>query len=91
VVKTVKVVARPIDMIVYITHEGSLNPVRFRVKNEDDSDTVIKVDKVIFTDREKIAGNDMLIFRCRSLIDGIERIYEIKYEIRTCKWILFKI
>lgn len=85
-----KVYAKPIDVIVYATKEGQLNPVRFRIENKDESNTVIKVDKVISTERERLAGNDMLIFRCRSIINNVERIYEIKYELRTCKWMLYK-
>ena len=42
-------------------------------------------------DKEKLAGNEMLVFKCQSLIDGVLKMFEIKYELRTCKWILFKI
>ncbi|MEQ8155145.1 MAG: hypothetical protein ABRQ25_09730 [Clostridiaceae bacterium] len=86
-----KIIARPIEMLVWFTNEGTPNPIRFRMKNDDDSLAVIKVDRVLFKENEKLAGNPMIIFRCQSLINNREVIYELKYEIKTCKWILFKI
>jgi hypothetical protein len=52
---------------------------------------VIKIDKVIVKDTEKLAGNNMLVYKCQSTIDNVIKLFEIKYEIATCKWILFKI
>jgi len=52
---------------------------------------VIKIDKVISVDKEKFAGNDMLVYKCQSVINEVDRIYQLKYEIITCKWMLFKI
>ncbi|ERK31538.1 hypothetical protein [Clostridium intestinale] len=86
-----KVIAKSIDVIAWFTESGEPSPIRFRMKNEDQSTTIIKVDKVIFKEKEKLAGNPMLVFRCQSMINKINKIYELKYEIQTCKWTLFKI
>jgi len=86
-----KVVAKPIEMLAWFTCEGPPNPIRFKVTSEDDTFTVIKVDRVITKGLEKLAGNNMFVFKCQSNINGAEKIYEIKYDLRTCKWILFKI
>jgi hypothetical protein len=85
-----KVVAKPIEMIAWFTKDGVPNPIRFKIEGEDEAVAVIKVDKIIEKDKEKFAGNPMMIFKCQSLIDGVERIYEIKFEVSTCKWILYK-
>ena len=86
-----KVVAKPIEMVAWFTADGVPNPVRFRIKEDNQPWTVIKVDRIVTRSLEKFAGNEMLIFRCQSIIDGLERGYELKYERGTCKWILFKI
>lgn len=90
-----KVVAKPIDMIALFLHNGSPadypRPLRFRLENDDKSICVIKVDRIIEKSTEKFVGNNMLVFRCQSLIEGQEKVYELKYEMRTCRWILFKI
>jgi hypothetical protein len=51
---------------------------------------VIKIDKIIVKDTEKLAGNIMIVYKCQSLIDDTIKLFEIKYEISTCKWIPFK-
>lgn len=86
-----KVVAKPIDMIAWFTKQGIPTPIRFRIEKEDKEFMVIKVDKIMHRNTEKLAGNPMIVYTCQSLIEGIERLYEIKYEISTCKWTLFKI
>ncbi|MDP4144401.1 MAG: hypothetical protein Q8936_07955 [Bacillota bacterium] len=85
-----KVIAKPIQMIAWFTEEGTPKPIRFRICNEDDTYSVIKIDRIICSNLEKLAGNPMLIFKCQSIIKGVERVYELKYELNSCKWILFK-
>ena len=86
-----KVVAKQIEMVAWFNKKGIPMPVRFRIENEDESYRVIKIDKVVTMDKEKLAGNEMLVFKCQSLIDGVLTMFEIKYELSTCRWILFKI
>ena len=35
--------------------------------------------------------NRIPLYECQSIIKEIDRVYEIKYELRLCKWILHKI
>lgn len=86
-----RVVVQPIEMISYTDNKGDIRPLRFRMQTEDESVKVIKVDKVIIKETEKFAGNPMLVFKCQSLIDNVVKLFEIKYELNTCKWMLFKI
>lgn len=84
-----KVLMRPIEVIAWFTKDGIPTPVKYRV-NEEDNDFVIKVDRVVTRTEEKLAGNRMLIYRCQSIINSTEKVYELKYEISTCKWFLYK-
>jgi len=86
-----KVLAKPVEMVAWFTENGTPNPVRFRIKNEDQSTTIIKIDKVIFKEKEKLAGNDMIVFRCQGMISKTQKIFELKYELSSCKWMLYKI
>lgn len=86
-----RVVARSIDMVAWFDKNGVPNPVRFRLDGEEDESVIIKVDKIITRDKEKLAGNHMLIFNCQGCINGAQKLFEIKYELSTCKWILYKI
>lgn len=88
---SMKVVAKPIEVVSWTDTNGNINPVRFKITNEDETISVVKIDRVICVDKQKLAGNEMLVFKCQSTINGVQKIYEIKYELRTCKFILFKI
>lgn len=86
-----KILAQPVEVISYTDDKGDIRPLRFRLQINDEPLRVIKVDKVIIKEAEKLAGNDMLVFKCQSLIGNAEKLFELKYELRTCRWILFKI
>lgn len=86
-----KIVAKPVDMVVWCSRDGVLHPVKFRVDDNREFLYVVKVDKIINRHLEKTAGNDMMVFTCQSVINNIERLYQIKYELKSCKWILYKI
>lgn len=86
-----KIVAKPIEVISYTDNKGDIRPLRFRLQTEDDSVKVIKVDKVIVKETEKLAGNLMIVFKCQSLMNNEVKTFEIKYDLATCKWILYKI
>lgn len=80
----------PIEMIASFSENGVPTPLKFRIKAIDEANSVIKVSRVIQIDKEKIAGNAMYVFKCQSIINEFEKIYELKYELSSCKWILYK-
>lgn len=84
-----KVVAKPIDMVAWFDKDG-IHPTRFKIEGKEGNE-VVKIRKIIKKDLEKFASNPMLVFTCESEINGQLKPYEIKYEINTMKWILFKI
>jgi len=85
-----KVLAKEIEMLFWSDKKGNLKPIRFRIENNDETLSTIIIDKVITVDKEKLAGNHMLVYKCQSVIKGQERLYELKYSFDTCKWILWK-
>jgi hypothetical protein len=50
-----KVLAKPVDMVCWFEKTGIPHPVRFKIVNEDESEAVIKVDRVITRDKERLA------------------------------------
>jgi len=85
-----RTIAKEIEMICLFNAKG-VTPIRFKYKEYDSSYKVIKVDKVISKNMEKLCGNFAWIFDCQSVIDEVERLYQLKFIISECKWILFKI
>jgi len=86
-----KVLALPIEVVSYTDDKGSVRPIRFRMQINDEAMKVVKIDRVLFKDTEKLAGNVMIVYKCQSQIDNVLKQFEIKYELNTCKWMLYKI
>lgn len=84
-VVNMKVLMKPIEMIAWFTQEGVPKPIRYRLDGN-----VIKVEKVTSKSEEKLAGNRMIVYRCQSVINGELRLFELKYELQTGKWYLFR-
>lgn len=84
-----KVIAKKIEMIAYFKEDGNIIPIKFKI--EEEVPQVIKINKIISTTTEKFCGNKMLVFTCVSIINNLEKILEIKYDIEKCNWILYKI
>jgi len=84
-VVSMKVYMTPIEMIAWFDSLGTPRPIRFRHDGN-----VVKVEQIIKLSEEKIAGNRMKIFECQSQIHGQLKRFELKYEMSTCKWFLFK-
>lgn len=85
-----KVLMKPIEMIAWFTKDNYPIPLRYRLTAEDSSNAVIKVNKILFREEEKLAGNRMVLYRCETTINQIQTLFELKYEIATCKWYLYK-
>lgn len=80
-----KIIMKPIEMIAWFTKEGVPNPIRYKVDN-----LVIRVGHVTSRSEEKLAGNRMIVYRCETEVNGALRQLELKFEVQTCKWFLYK-
>ena len=85
-----KVVNKPVEMICKINREGQIMPVKFRLIGEEESWVEIKVDQVITKQLNKLAGNRIWVYDCQSVINSTIKTYQLRYEIDTCRWQLFK-
>lgn len=84
-----KIINKPIEVIALFLDAGTISPLKFRLMLEGRLQ-VFKVDKIITKTTEKLAGNRMIVFVCQSEINGSLKQYEIRYELDTMKWYLFK-
>lgn len=85
-----KVIAKPIEVICWFDKSGKAHPLKFKIETEDGTYKAIKIEKVIDTKSEKLCGQNTKVFTCQSNIDGLIKIYEIKFIIESSQWILFK-
>lgn len=88
-----KIVKIPIEMIACFSVEGIPHPLKFKMPAADPETggVVVKVDRIVHRQSEKLAGIPMYRFRCQSLFEGTLKPYELKYDLSTCKWFLYKV
>lgn len=86
-----KVLMKPVDMICFSSCEGNITPLKFRWCEDGQESKIIRINKILDRKEEKLAGNPMLVFKVQSVINDVERIFEIKYEINSYKWYLYKL
>lgn len=78
-----KILNEPIDMIaIFKSDLGEIRPFKFKY-----NDKAIKVQKISKIYEEKFAGNRRIVFVC---VHNEKDVYEIKYEVDSLKWYLFK-
>ena len=75
----------PIEVIAHFKNDGTIHPLRLKL-----NDDTIRIEQVVSVTEDRLAGNKMLCFRCQSEFDGVLKPFEIKFEVQTCKWFLFK-
>jgi hypothetical protein len=86
-----KIIAKPVEMIAHTDEKGEIRPYRFRVQLHEDPKQVIYLDKAILKQVEKLAGNPIVLYKCQRMDGDGLRCFDLKYELNTCRWILFKL
>lgn len=85
-----KLLNQQIDMISWTSRDGVVTPVRFRME-ENGRPVVIKVGRILQTEKSCHCGAPVLSFRCSSVIRDVEKIYELTYTCSSQRWLLKKI
>ena len=63
-------------------------PVPIKIKHKG---RVVNVQQVVSSNLEKRCGKFMYLIRCQSEMDGRVVPYELKYDLASCTWYLYKI
>jgi hypothetical protein len=85
-----KVIVKPIEMISYTEENGKIHPVKFKLETNGENQ-VYKVHKIYTTELNKMAGNKIYKFTCEIVVNNNIKLCELRYELDSCKWVLFKI
>lgn len=86
-----KVLAKPVEMISWTEKDGKIHPVKFKLSDENNEDRVYKIKKIYTTEIEKLAGIKTFCFTCEIIVNDTVKVCEIRYNLDSCKWVLFKI
>lgn len=86
-----KKIQRNIDVVCTFFAGKAPVPHRFRLRDRYDNLHVLKVGKILSTEKEKINGDDVWTYKCQGMIGNQERIYVIRFNINKAGWQLVKI
>lgn len=87
-----KIVAKPIKvLVVFEPKDKPPMPCKFKMEQPSGEQITVTVDRIISTSKSKIVGAECFIYECQSVIDGVEKRYQLKYIISKCQWVLYKI
>lgn len=80
----------PVDVISICSAGGDIRPLRIRLEDDEHQLLRIDIDEVISIKCIQYVGIEAQIFLCRATIQGMRRLFELKYTIRTHSWCLMR-
>jgi len=86
-----KTLRKPVEAIVLFDLEGNAMPIKFRYLDDAEELVTVKVDKIIKKDIDKFAGNRMIKFTCQAQVGNQLKPFELRFEIDTSRWFIYKI
>jgi hypothetical protein len=87
----VKIYDKPIDVIDRINVKGEHTPLKFRVMDEEGAYKSFKIESILCKDELKIRGQRVLVFECTTIINDVVMPLQLRFNVTSCKWVLFKI
>ena len=81
---------QPVDVISVCSANGDIKPLRLRM--EDDEHQLLRVDihEIISMKPIQFVGIEAQVFLCKSIVQGKEWLFELKYTIRTHTWCILR-
>ncbi len=80
----------PVEMISTCSAEGDVCPVRFRVRGRDGELHTVRIRRVRDTVEIPYFGIETFRFVCTAEIAGRERLFELRYNVRCHRWVLWQ-
>lgn len=80
-----------IEMICVCAADGRLTPLRFRIEDESHCLQTVSIAQVLVCKPIQYAGIDAIQYLCKAIMDGKERLFELRYTVKTHRWSLFRV
>ena len=79
---------QPIEVIALYGADGGIQPLRFRYETGDHRLVRVVIDRVISTNTVSYVGYDAFVFLCRATEEDRERMFELRYAVKSHSWSL---
>ncbi len=80
----------PIQMIVHCDEKGILRPLRFQIRDDQNKTHTVQIGQVIDSRKTINSDGEAIMYFCKANVQGKERLFELKYQINTQQWLLFR-
>lgn len=81
----------PVQLISSCSTLGELTPLRFRFENDEHKLETVDINQIISTKELKINGLHEIIFTCIANIFYESKLFELKYNVISHKWFIFRV
>lgn len=81
---------RQVEMICVCGSDGALRPLRFRYEDAAHRLQVVDIAEVISCKEICYVGIEAFVYVCRAYDEDREHLFELKYTVRTHKWVLHR-
>lgn len=80
-----------IEVISVFATDGSITPLRFRIEDEANCLQTVAISQVVCVKPIQYAGIDAIQYLCKAHLEGKEKLFELRYTVRTHRWTLFRV
>lgn len=80
-----------IEMICVCAADGDLTPLRFRMEDEERQLQTVSIAQILVAKPIQYAGIDAILYLCKAVWNGRERLFELRYTVKTHRWTLFRV
>ncbi len=81
----------PIEMICVCSADGNLIPLRFRMEDEDHCLQTVVIEQVLCSKPIQYVGVEAIQYLCKAKNEGKERLFELRYTVKSHAWTLFRV
>lgn len=81
---------QPVEMLAVCDTAGTLRPLRFRLENEANELQVVQISEVLSCKEIQYVGIEAFSYLCSAEFGGRRRLMELRYTVRTHRWVLFR-
>jgi len=81
---------KPVEMIAVCSPEGTLCPARFRLEAEDGERLTVRIRQIRSSEEIFYRGIEAVRFVCLAMLGGRLRLFELRYTVRTHRWVLWR-
>ena len=80
----------PVQVLSSCNTDGQLQPLRFRFEDSEHQLHTVHITEIIDSRFVEYVGIETFVFLCKALLEGAEKLYELRYTVRTHRWTLFR-